>query len=89
MEGLIEGKIVHAIIPELEGTGTKERPAIVVQVWSQENGSCNLQAFTDGLNDKPSSPYDKGIVSDGANVMWLTSYVYSEGQEPCTWHWIR
>lgn len=79
MKGLIPGRIVHAIIP-LQA-GTIERPAIVVKVWNQDTGCCNLQAFTDGLNDKA-----VGDEAAKTGTLWCTSYVYSEEHKPVTWH---
>jgi hypothetical protein len=80
MEGLIEGRIVHVVMTETE-QGIKHRPAIIVKVWNQETGCCNLQVFPDGSNDGPSY---------GAGIFWATSYVYDpNGDKPCTWHWIE
>ena len=41
MEGLIEGRIVHAVI---EGV---HHPAIIVKVHDQETGLCDIQVFND------------------------------------------
>ena len=52
-ENLIEGRIVHYVMPDGE-----HRPAIVVSLFrdqhdkeSMQEGRCNLQVFIDGLND--------------------------------------
>ena len=80
MEGLIEGRIVHVVMTETE-QGIKHRPAIIVKVWNQGNGSCNLQVFPDGTND--GKVYERGI-------FWACSYVFDpKGDKPCTWHWIE
>lgn len=76
MEGLIEGRIVHFVLPNGE-----HRPAVVVRAWRGPNmplGCCNLQVFTDGSND--GSEYKAGIY-------WATSVEYSEDPKPYTWHW--
>jgi hypothetical protein len=93
MEGLTEGRIVHFVLAENE-----HRPAIVVKVWRvrleeggelipPENGCCNLQVFTDGTNDR----YHKQHLPNGfeSGIAWKTSVVYSESNEPGTWHWIE
>lgn len=83
MEGLTEGRIVHYVMPD--GRSAAEcRPGLVVKVWRDGNGSppgngvCNLQVFTDGMNDGPA--YITGIA-------WKTSVVYSAEGAPGTWHW--
>jgi hypothetical protein len=89
MDGLIEGRIVHFVMPSGE-----HRPAIVVKVWrypdssgpepilkAPENGCCNLQVFTDGSND--------GVDEVRHGHLWFTSCIYSENPEPGTWHWIE
>jgi hypothetical protein len=86
MEGLTEGRIVHYVMDRGRNQG-EHRPAIVVRVWrvngeAQANGLCQLQVFTDGLNDG-------GDLSSG--LFWSTSVEYSEPSEnkPRTWHWIE
>ncbi len=68
------GRIVH-YVPSAQDTLTETRPAIIVRVWNEEIGNCNLQVFTDGGNDS------------GENVAWRTSVVFSETPTPGTWHW--
>lgn len=90
MDGLIEGRIVHYVMPNGE-----HRPAIVVRVWrvrdsegpepitkAPENGCCQLQVFldSDGEHDWNDGPN---------NILWGSSVLYSENQEPRTWHWIE
>ncbi len=77
MEGLTEGRIVHFVLVDRHGEQV-HRPAIVVRVWNKENGSVNLQVFTDGSND--GEVYKSGI-------WWGTSVSHSEEPEPYTWHW--
>jgi hypothetical protein len=81
MQGLSEGRIVHYVLaphdlPEKHQhkAGT-HRPAIVLQVWSRENGCSNLSVFTDHDNDGLPPTY------------WATSRTYSEDPQPGTWHW--
>lgn len=75
MDGLIEGRLVHFVMPD-----GQHRPAIVVRVWSKETGYCNLQVITDGSNDGQENT---------SGMRWETSVNYSEGKEPRTWHWIE
>jgi hypothetical protein len=105
MDGLIEGRIVHFVMPN-----GQHRPAIVVQVWrvpdspgpepilkAPENGCCNLRVFTDGPNDVPYTPEEKeklgnwGFREDDVRHghIWATSMMYSEEPKPGTWHWIE
>jgi hypothetical protein len=85
MEGLTEGRMVHFVLPDGNNTG-EHRPAIVVKVWRNgsdtipDDGSSNLQVFTDSLND--GTQYAGGLV-------WRTSVSYDEAQKPGTWHWIE
>jgi hypothetical protein len=77
------GRIVHFHI-------TKElvRPAIIVHVWSQEQGSAiQIQVFLDGLNDM-SIPMGGHIFSNHEcerGMAWRTSVI--EGEEPGNWSW--
>lgn len=79
MEGLIEGRIVHYVLPDDNDclTPGQHRPAIVVKVWHE--GAVNLQVFTDFDNDYPRS--------DGH--IWATSVEYDENKTEGTWHWIE
>lgn len=54
MDGLIEGRTVHFVMPD-----GKHTPAIIVKVWNQESGMSNLQVFTDGSNALPYTPEEK------------------------------
>lgn len=72
MEGLAIGRIVHYVLDD-QGT---VRPAIIVRIWDQETGNCNLQVFTDGTNDQT-----------GSSLVWRTSILYSEEPKAGTWHW--
>ena len=76
--GLRVGRTVGYVMQEGFQAGVV-RPAVVVNVWDEVSGVCNLQVFTDGEND--------GV----AGVLWKTSVTYSEagvdGQWG-TWHFI-
>ena len=88
-KGLIEGRIVHYVMPN-----GRHLPAIVVNVWG-ESGVSNLQVITDGTNDLPYTQDDKekfsnfGIVLDEVahGHIWKTSIAFSENKETNTWHW--
>jgi len=85
MDGLTEGRIVHFVLSDGPHEG-EHRPAIVVKVWRQGDGSppangySNLVVFMDGTND--------GAAFAGC-VRWATSIEYSEEPRPRTWHWIE
>jgi len=85
MEGLTEGRIVHFVLPDGPHKGD-HRPAIVVKVWRQgdgtplTNGYSNLLVFMDGTND---GDQFAGCLS------WQTSVTFSEAPQPRTWHWIE
>lgn len=83
MEGLIEGRIVHYVMPD-----GQHRPAVVVRVWDSPGypGLSNLQVITDGPNDVVA-----GAPADAAKgIMWATSIVNDEAAKaPGTWHWIE
>ena len=86
MEGLTEGRIVHFVLDVGRWQG-EHRPAIVVKAFRTageeniqstfEDGRCQLQVFTDGIND------------DLPSVMWRTSVLYDENAAEGTWHWIE
>jgi hypothetical protein len=82
LPGLTEGRIVHYVLSDGRSKG-QHRPAIVVQDWKQENGSVNLQVFTDGSNDY----LGKGQDGTWCFTLWKTSVHYSEEPKPGTWHW--
>jgi len=88
MEGLIEGRIVHYVLPDGNSKGD-HRPAIIVRVFEsmRESGTVNLLVFTDCLNDV--DPRDSQTASYGSGVTWATSVHYSEEKGPRTWHWIE
>jgi hypothetical protein len=88
MEGLIEGRIVHYVLPNGNSKG-EHRPAIIVKVWPtmKESGTVNMLVFTDCNNDVDSR--DPQSASYGSGVAWATSVHYSEEKEPRTWHWIE
>jgi len=79
MEGLVEGRMVHFVMPDGE-----HRAAVVVRVWRpqipERPGYCNLSVFTDCGNDGPGN--ETGFRRE-------TSIIYSEAKEPNTWHWIE
>ncbi len=87
MEGLTEGRIVHFVMPNGD-----HRPAIVVKVWSKENGNSNLQVFTDGNNDAHAvvSTNFAATSQVKAGLWWRTSVPFDEQDKvPGTWHWIE
>jgi hypothetical protein len=88
MEGLIEGRIVHFVLPDGSSKG-EHRPAIIVKNWNIPSAPnmVNLLVFTDCLNDV--DPRDPQTASYGSGVVWITSVHYSEDKEPRTWHWIE
>lgn len=72
---LTEGRIVHYTLPDGPNAGA-HRPAIVVRVWDKQHGTCNLQVFTDEINDGFSQP-----------VTWRTSIRPDPtGRARSTWH---
>lgn len=85
MDGLTEGRIVHFVLPDGPHKG-EHRPAIVVKVWRQgdgtppTNGYSNLLVFMDGTNDGPNF---------GGCVNWQTSVTFDQESKPRTWHWIE
>lgn len=83
MEGLIEGRIVHFVLPDGRNPG-EHRPAIIVRVWPtmRESGHVNMLVFTDCTNDYLAGDSAKG-------VMWATSVPYSGEPKPRSWHWIE
>lgn len=87
MEGLIEGRMVHFVLPENRGyfpsVVGEHRPAIVVRVWDAKTGYVNLQVVVDGMNDCPNAKLA------GCPLVWETSVVYDEAKAPGTWHWIE
>lgn len=77
MDGVIEGRIVHYVMPD----GIAHRPAILTQYWPNSNGMSNMTVFTDILNDsRYGAEYGSGLVGKG-------SIHYSETKEVNTWHW--
>jgi hypothetical protein len=75
LEGVIEGRIVHYVLPGGPNAG-ESRPAVIVKVWDKDSGCVNLIVFPDGSNDGPDFS------------SWVTSVLYSEAHEARTWHWI-
>jgi hypothetical protein len=92
MDGLIEGRIVHFVLPNGE-----HRPAMIVKNWNEQSGCSNLTVFTDWTNDAGYSESDReALINLGMNpdkvasgMVWMTSRSYSEKMEPGTWHWIE
>jgi hypothetical protein len=94
MEGLIEGRIVHYVLPDGPTKG-EHRPAIVVKVWRGElavnsetkqeenmkDTAVQLQVFMDGDG--------RGWNDHAPNIIWRTSVIYSDEKRPGTWHWIE
>lgn len=79
MDGLIEGRIVHYVLPPPGRNAGQHRGAMIVKVWDNL-GYVNLLVFQDGMNDG---------VEYGSGPTWVTSVHYSETKEPRTWHWIE
>ena len=84
LDGLTEGRIVHYI---LEGGPSKgqHRPAVVVNVWRDNDGRptglVQLQVFTDS---NPEGQYNDNMPS----VTWRTSIRHDElSQQEGAWHW--
>jgi hypothetical protein len=95
MDGLVEGRIVHYVMPNGE-----HRPAIVTKVWDRENqsGCSNLNVFTDYSNDLPYTQAETDNMKNnfGINLdevrhghIWRTSIMFSAEPKPHTWHWIE
>lgn len=88
MDKLIEGRIVHFVMPSGE-----HRAAMVVRAWHNpkleldETGLCNLIVFVDGTNDAKRSIDDP--VKEPVLMQWETSKHYSKDPQPGTWHWIE
>lgn len=88
MESLIEGRIVHYVLPDGRSAG-QVRPAIVVRVWrgadgkAQENGICQLCVFVDGNNDV----FSEKAVQPPQMTQWHSSITYDESGALGTWHW--
>ena len=75
------GAIVHYVLAAHDANYSNEcRPAIVVKIWDKETGCSQLQVFMDGDGNEYNN--------DGTpNVIWRTSILYSQDNEPSTWHW--
>jgi len=90
MEGLIEGRIVHYVMPNGE-----HRPAIVVNVWDVTgvcDGYINLQVFTDFGNDAMNVPSNEPETKAQVNAgrLWATSVCFDDDEKlPGTWHWVE
>jgi hypothetical protein len=93
MDGLVEGRIVHFVMPNGEHT-----PAIVLKVWDHDGntGTANLMVFTDGSNALPETKEQEELYKlyHGMNLdeirhghIWQTSKTFSEVPQPGTWHW--
>ncbi len=89
-----EGALVHYVM-----TNGEHRPAIVVRVWRNLDGThaglplleglVNLQVFTDGANDQ-NPAYSSGMNERVASgLLWATSVRYSDQHEAGTWHWME
>lgn len=87
MDGLIEGRIVHYVMPDGRCKG-EHRPAIIVKIWGDPKQNpppaVQLAVFVDGTNDYVNLPVQGGSFMP---TVWETSIVYSETPEPSTWHW--
>jgi hypothetical protein len=81
MDGLIEGRIIHYVMPD----GRAHRAAMIVQVFPQpqsDSPMCNITVFPDMLNDHRYGPEWANTVGVGKG-----SIHYSETKEANTWHW--
>lgn len=76
--GLIEGRMVHYVIPDDQKNGGQHRAATLCRVWDHTSGLCNLHVFWDGNNDNAD---DRGP--------WLGSIYYSAEPKPNTWHFME
>ncbi len=80
---LTEGRIVHYVFQNGD-----HRPAIVVRVWRNldgtppDDGSVNMQVFTDSDAE---AKYNDCLPP----VTWKTSVHYDAEGAPGTWHWIK
>lgn len=72
------GRIVHFVIGKDSWGEPLSRPAMVVQVW--QDGTVNLQVFTDGQND-----VRRG--TNGEGMLWKGSVDHNEEKTVGTWHW--
>jgi hypothetical protein len=57
------------------------RPAVIVQVWSEENGCSNLQVFIDGTNDAKYVGHHEVV----SGLHWATSRTCGDGVGE--WQW--
>ncbi|MGA9771664.1 MAG: hypothetical protein WBV94_21720 [Blastocatellia bacterium] len=74
IKGLIEGRIVHFVLPDGPRIG-EHRPAIITKVWNADPGTVNLQVFMDGLRD------------NGGTTRWFSSVLPDEeNKREGTWH---
>lgn len=81
MDGLIEGRTVHYVMPD----GVAHRAAMLTQVFPQpgsDNPLVNMTVFPDILND-----YKFGVIWCNVVAVGKGSVKYSEGKEANTWHW--
>lgn len=78
--GLGEGRIVHYVLQS-----GSHRPAIIVRNWHTPGGSCNLQVFLDGMNDRGIEFVAAEEADHG--LKWCTSILHSSDRLPGTWHW--
>lgn len=78
------GRIVHYVLDD----GTIQ-PAIIVAVWSPENGCSNLQVFLDGTNVQQREDKRTGVTPEEAQrgFAWRTSRARSDEPKPGYWHW--
>lgn len=76
--GIIEGRVVHYVIPLEQKNGGQHRAATICRVWDTTTGLVNLNVSWDGNNDNAD---DRGT--------WLGSIYYSEDKAPNTWHWLE
>ncbi len=96
MQGVIEGRVVHFVLPD-----GSHRPALIVNAWKGggEAGSVNLLVFLDGTNDAfmhdrpPVPPIGATRYADPTTeeclqgTMWRTSINHSLEPLEGTWHW--
>ena len=85
MKGLIEGRIIHYVLPDGPCKG-EHRPAIVVKLHSTMYGVANLLVFMDGMNDYA---YGDPRRENPPLLRWATSILYSEAKLPGTYHQIE
>jgi len=101
MNGIVEGRIVHYVLNELD----TER---IIEQRERQTGASGVVSIAAGNLPKAGEhvammivrvfPHvigndDSGIngqcLLDGNDSLWVTSRKFDEGKSPGTWHWIE